>query len=140
MNIQANKNARAYAKAETTIDATASKVYNTIADINRWPEWQSAVSSAKLEGKLEEGVTFNWKANGMKIKSKLHTVKKDSAIGWTGKMFWIKAIHNWRFTEENGTTKVIVEESMSGFGSSMMRKTLRKGMELNLIELKDRVL
>ncbi len=72
----------------------------------------------------------------MNIHSKLHTVLQNAKIGWTGRMFWIKAVHNWWFTAKGESTLVKVEESLSGFGSSLMKKSLAEGMKKNLIELK----
>ncbi|MCF8371363.1 MAG: SRPBCC family protein [Bacteroidales bacterium] len=137
MKVAVNKDAKAYAKAEILINAPVEKVYEIISDIPAWVQWQSAVSKAKVNGNLKEGVEFTWKANGMKIKSKIHTLVENSAIGWTGTMIWIKAVHNWSFSEEGGKTIVVVEENLSGFGSGLMKKSLKEGMLKNLNELKE---
>jgi hypothetical protein len=56
---------------------------------------------------------------------------------WPGKMWWIKAVHNWRFeTMANSGTKVTVQESFDGFGSSLMKNSLRKEARNNLVNLK----
>lgn len=136
MNIAADRNAQAYSKEEILIQAPVDKVYRIVTDINHWPEWQSAVSEAELQGILAEGAEFVWKVNGLRIKSRIHTVNEKSELGWTGKMLWIEAVHNWQFFEEGDTTRVRVEESLSGFGSRLMRKSLSKGMIKNVIELK----
>jgi len=138
MNIEVNKNAKAYATEEMLIHAPLEKVYGLVSDINNWTEWQTAVTEAKLNGKFSESTEFRWKANGMNIHSKLHTVQQNAKIGWTGKMFWIKAVHNWWCTAKGESTLVKDEESLSGFGSSLMKKSLAEGMTKNLIELKKR--
>ena len=74
MNIEVNKNAKAYAKEEMLIHAPVEKVYELVSDINIWPEWQRPLQEAQLNGKFAEGTGFDWKANGMNIHSKLHTV------------------------------------------------------------------
>jgi len=138
MNIEVNRNAKAYAKEEMLIHAPVEKVYGLVSDINNWTEWQTAVTEAQLNGKFNEGTEFDWKANGMHIHSKIHTIRQNAKIGWTGKMFWIKAVHNWWFTAKGENTLVKVEESLSGFGSLLMKKSLEEGMTKNLIELKKR--
>ena len=136
MNIETDSTATCYSSAEITIMASKKEVFEILADINHWPDWQSAVSKAAIDGSPEAGKKFNWKAGGLNIKSKLHTVNTNSEIGWTGSIWWIKAVHNWYLTEEKGQTKVTVKESLKGFGSLGMKKSLQRGMQKNLAELK----
>lgn len=136
MNIEADSTAKCYATAEITINASKRQVFEILADIGNWPKWQSSVTEAEISGNPEIGKRFKWKAGGLKIKSKLHTVNPNYGIGWTGKIWWIKAVHNWYLEEENGQTKVVVKESLRGLGSSFMRKSLKEGMLKNLDELK----
>ncbi len=89
-----------------------------------------------MDGNAEVDKKFKWKAGGLNIKSKLHTVNPDSEIGWTRRIWWIKAVHNWYLTEEGGLKKVIVKESLKGLGSPMMLKSLKEGILKNLDELK----
>ena len=137
MKIKVKKDAPAYSREEITIQAPIQKVYSLVADISKWEEWQTPVTFSQLNGELAEGTKFSWKANGLKIHSELHTVKKNTAIGWTGRIAWIKAVHNWNFRELGSGTRVVVEESLSGFGSSLMKKSLKDGMQKNLLELKE---
>jgi uncharacterized protein YndB with AHSA1/START domain len=136
MNIEVNRNAKVYALEEITIDTPAEKVYSVLTDINSWPEWQRNVKSAKLDGEVAEGKEFRWNAGGLKITSKLHTVQPYSEIGWTGRMLWITAVHNWWMEEQNGKCLVTVEESLEGFLVGMMKKSLKQGMIRSLKELK----
>ncbi len=138
MNKEVDSTAKCYATAEITINSSKEHVFEILADINKWPVWQSSVTKAEIEGSPEVGKRFKWKGGGMNIKSQLHTVNADLEIGWTGKIWWIKAVHNWYLTEENGQTKVVVQESLSGLGSSMMLKSLKEGMQKNLDELRIR--
>ncbi|MCB9000185.1 MAG: SRPBCC family protein [Bacteroidales bacterium] len=136
MNIKADSTAKCYASSEIIINASNQHVFEILSNIKKWPEWQSSVIKVEIDGNAEVDKTFKWKAGGLNIKSKLHTVNPDSEIGWTGRIWWIKAVHNWYLTEEGGQTKVIVKESLKGLGSSMMRKSLEEGMKKNLDELK----
>ena len=138
MNIKADSTAKCYATSEITINSTKHHVFEILSDINGWPEWQSSVTKAEIKGSTEVGKKFTWKGGGLNIKSQLHTVNPDSEIGWTGRIWWIKAVHNWYLKEENGQTKVVVKESLKGLGSSMMLKSLKEGMQKNLEELRIR--
>ncbi|MFA5327041.1 MAG: SRPBCC family protein [Prolixibacteraceae bacterium] len=138
MNIEANSKAKVYSVDSIQINADIHKVYSLISNISDWPRWFDGVTEVHLNGKVEEGKDFVWKAQGYKIKSKIHTVQRDCAFGWTGKMWWIKAVHNWHFKSlPNGRTEVVVEESFGGFGSSLMKNSMKKDMRKDLVSLKE---
>lgn len=136
MNIQVNRSAKAYAKEEISIAAPPEKVYSILVNINQWPTWQSSVESVVMEGVPEVNKTFDWKAGGSKLHSRFHTLTPFSEIGWTGRVYWITAVHNWYLQKEGDGTRVIVEESFGGFLSGMMKAMLEKGMKKSLLELK----
>ena len=140
MNEAINEQAPVVERQDILIQASPEKVWAVLADIDRWPDWQSSVSSAKLQGALREGAVFNWKAGGIGITSQLHTVTPSSAIGWTGKTLGAYAVHNWRIIPQAGGTLVQVEESLQGILPKLFRKKfaadLQKGMVKNLAELK----
>ncbi|MGB3183969.1 MAG: SRPBCC family protein [Cyclobacteriaceae bacterium] len=136
MNIEANAGAKAFARTEIYIDAPPENVYRILSDINRWPEWQKSVSSAKVSAKPEEGTEFRWKANGMTVKSRLHTTVPARAFGWTGKVWWYRAVRNWFITPEGKGTRLIVAESMSGMGAGLMQNMLRNSVRQNANDLK----
>ena len=138
MNIDVDSSAKCYSKEEITINSPAENVFKILSDINNQPSWQSSVAKAHIDGQTEEGATFEWQSGGLKIKSRLHTVNANSEIGWTGRIWWIKAVHNWHLGKENNMTRVVVEESLKGLGSSFMRNSLKEGMKKNLEELKSR--
>ena len=136
MKVSVNQSARAYTRQEIVIAADIDKVFNLIANINQWPQWQSDVSQAIIEGDPLENKSFIWTGGGMKIKSRLHTVNPPSEFGWTGRIWWISAVHNWSFENLGKQTKVVVEESLGGLFSSLMKSSLEKGMGQSLQELK----
>ena len=137
MNIEVDSKAKAYAIDSIEINAPIEKVYLLIANIKNWPNWFDGVTEVNLTGNIQEGTVFIWKAKGYKIKSQIHTLNNNSAIGWTGKMWWIKAIHNWRFKSiQNGKTRVIVQENFKGFCSSFMKNSIKDDMRNDLTILK----
>ncbi|HKJ42626.1 MAG TPA: SRPBCC family protein [Sunxiuqinia sp.] len=136
MKIEINKNAPAYNETQLLIHSPAEQVYKILSSINDWPKWQSSVSKVQLKGWIIPETKFVWKAGGLRIKSKIHTAVPPTELGWTGKILWIKAIHNWELIPEGRSTHVIVRESLEGFLAGLLNKTLIEGMDRNLYELK----
>ncbi len=131
------------ARKEIHIHAPVEKVWEVQTDIERWPEWQPDITSAKLDGSLIVGAVFHWKAKGLNIVSKLHTFEPYQSIGWTGNSIGMKAIHNWIFEAQGNDTRVITEESLSGWLTRLMRifdpNFLGKSLEATLKNLKAKV-
>lgn len=138
MNIEANSTAKVYSVDSIQINANIHTVYSLFANINDWPGWFEGVTEVNMKGDAEEGKCFAWKAEGFKMKSRIHTVQPNNAFGWTGKMWWITAVHNWSFESlPNGDTEVIVKESFGGFGSSLLKNSMKKDMRNDLACLKN---
>ena len=111
------------------INAEVTRVWEILTNVNQWPTWQNEILKAELNSNLQVGSTFIWETGGVKIKSTLHTVHPNKQFGWTGKTIGVFAIHNWTFSEENGMTKVFVEESMEGFLARLFKKSFQKNLE-----------
>lgn len=135
-----NLNAPVKCSKTISIRANKEKVWTVLTNINKWAEWQSAISQPNLKGDLKPNTPFDWKTGGAKIHSTLHTVIPYGQFGWTGKTIGLFAIHNWTLTEEEGETSVTVDESMEGFLAFLFKnnfnKNLEKGMQLWLELLK----
>ncbi|HYF03525.1 MAG TPA: SRPBCC family protein [Patescibacteria group bacterium] len=140
MNTPINTEAPIVSRNHITIDRPVSRVWDILTSINNWPKWQSEVTESTLNGPLQEGTTFDWKAGGLSFRSAIHTCKEKQFFGWTGETFGASAIHNWKFEEKDGHTIVYVEESLQGFFpwllTSKFQKNLNAGMIKNLKELK----
>ena len=129
-----NDNAPVKCSKTIKINAKPEKIWAVLTDIDNWNKWLTGVSKSTLNGKLEPDTTFDWKTGGMKIHSKLHTVEAFSNIGWTGKVYGINAIHNWTLKETNGSTEIIVSESMDGLLARLVKKSLNKTLEKDMLE------
>ncbi len=142
MTIPINENAPVKSRNQIEIKAPLDIVWNTLTDVSNWPKWQKSLTEVKVDGRIEEGLSFEWKVGGLSIKSKIHTSKPYEAFGWTGTTIGASAIHNWTFVEKDeNTTIVIVEESLQGvfpgLFSGYFQKNLDSGVLTNLMELKD---
>ncbi len=109
------------ARKSELIKAPIDHVWQIQSDINNWPKWQKEVSHAKLQGKLEKGTVFTWKAMGMNIYSELQEVIENKIIGWSGKSFGMNAVHIWTFIKEGNNTRVTTEESLSGWFPTLIK-------------------
>lgn len=131
-----DRNAPLAAKKETVITAPIEHVWKLLSDIEEWPTWQKEIYSTELQGTLSKGTVFKWKTMGMTIVSELQEVTKNRVIGWTGKSFGSNAKHIWKLEQQGSTTKVVTEESLSGwlptlikvFKPNFLEETLSKSL------------
>ncbi len=129
-----NTNAPVFNTKTILINAKPEKIWTVLTNIDQWNTWLTTVSKSKLNGTLQPNTTFDWRTGGMKIHSTLHTVEPFAKFGWTGKVYGIYAIHNWSFKEVNGSTEVIVSESMEGFLAKLLNKSFNKTLEKDMIK------
>jgi uncharacterized protein YndB with AHSA1/START domain len=131
MNV--NRNAPAWAEAETYINAPVELVWQVQSAIESWPRWKRKVETVQLEGPLQPGTTFRWKSGGASIISTLEEVTPGVRIGRTGRTFGIRALHVWEFKSLDGRTHVKTAESFEGWLArlfpGLMRKTLRQALD-----------
>lgn len=127
----------------STIDIAApiEKVWAIMTDIEKWPEWNRDIGSAKLLGTLSPGTSFVWKAGPGTITSLLKEVTPNKTICWTGKTMGIRATHIWRIAQNGKGTRVTTEESWEGFVAKITKplsqRTLEKSINSGLVMLKD---
>jgi hypothetical protein len=120
--------------AESSIEVAAAPevVWDTIADFERWPAWNTDVRSMSLDGPVAEGTTFRWKAGPGTITSTLRSVERPREIGWTGKTLGIHAVHVWRFEPRGGRTFVRTAESFAGWVPRLLRGRVREQLQKSL--------
>ena len=116
------------------IQSTPSRVWQVLTNINLWPSWMSDVKTAHLKGALAPQTTFDWKEQGLKVHSTLHTVDLEQRFGWTGKVYGIYAVHNFTLSAVDGGTEVLVEESLEGFLARVFKKAFNKTLEQSMIK------
>jgi uncharacterized protein YndB with AHSA1/START domain len=112
--VDINREAPAAGSATALVEAPLEKVWRILSDLAGWPTWNKGVSEIRVNGPVESGTTFVWKAGGTKIVSRLEQVAPPHRIAWTGKIFGIRAIHVWELAAEAGGTRVRTEESFEG--------------------------
>lgn len=138
--MQLDPNAPVSHSASIDISAPVEKVWALMSDIARWPEWNKDITSAQLNGALQPGTTFTWKAGPGTITSRLEAVEPKQLISWSGKTMGIRAVHIWRLAANDQSTTVTTEESWSGLPTRVLkgysRRTLEKAIDTGLALLK----
>jgi uncharacterized protein YndB with AHSA1/START domain len=138
--VDINPSAPATTTRETLIEADPELVFSVISGLGEWPEWSTDVKSMTVDGPVEPGTVFRWKAGPGSLTSTLQVVDAPREIGWTGKTMGISAIHVFRLEPQNGGTLARSEESWEGMVATLMmgygQKTLDKAVETVLADLK----
>lgn len=130
--MQINQNAPVKQSNQILIQSNPEKVWAVLADINQWPTWNEHIAKVKVETNVSVGAKFRWKVNGATINSTLHTVKPNSAIGWSGTTFGGSAIHNWHLERTAEGTLVRVEESMEGWLIGLLKNKMNRDLEKDM--------
>lgn len=138
--MEINRNAPATADGELRIDADPEIVFGVISGIDQWPSWNPDVKSVSVEGPVQPGTVFRWKAGPSSLTSTLRVVDPPREIAWTGTTMGIKAVHVFRFRVSDGGTMARSEESWEGLIARLLkgysRRTLDKGIRSVLAHLK----
>lgn len=106
------------------INANSVDVWKVLTDIEKWASWQSDLKSLVINEPLKEGATFSWKSSGLKVKSEFHTVTPYIYFGWCDKTIGTYAIHNFTIHNLKSRTEVLVEESMEGILTRILKPIL----------------
>lgn len=117
---------------EIDIQAPVEVVWEIQTDINAWPQWRSAVSSASFEDTLKPGAVFKWEDSGLKITSTIRQVIPHRRIVWTGPAQGINAVHVWEFTTTATGVHVHTEESWNGDGLQAQAEKLQPLLDQSL--------
>lgn len=128
-----NTDAPVITRQQIVIHAPVETVWQVFSNVNNWPEWQKEIPVSKIDSTFSEGASFNWKSNGLTIRSTLHTVKPNEEAGWSGPAFGAFAIHTWHFTEQGDSTLVVVNESMEGWLVTLFKKRFQSGLDSSII-------
>ncbi|NYB51072.1 MAG: SRPBCC family protein [Methanobacteriaceae archaeon] len=133
--ISVNEEAPVLARAEIDIDADPGTVWDIMADIENWPQWNPDVKSTALRGELKPSTQFHWITSLGEITSVLQDVERPHLLTWMGKTMGINAIHIFKIEEKDGKTIAMVEESWDGLISSSMHDRMEEMLKESLISV-----
>jgi uncharacterized protein YndB with AHSA1/START domain len=114
---------------EIEIAAPPEIAWDVLAAIDRWPSWNPAVRSVTVEGAIEEGSTFRWKAGPGTITSTIEDLQRPRRMAWTGTSFGIRATHVHTFEPRDGTTVVTTNESCEGLVARVFKRRLQATLD-----------
>lgn len=109
------------ARREIFIDAPIETVWRIQCDIGSWPDWQPGVTILEFNGDLSPGVRFRWKADGTTITSTLGAVEPPRHIGWVSVTPGMRAVHIYMLEAHGKRTRVVTEESRSGWSARLLK-------------------
>ena len=131
--LEINQKAPAIGRCEGIVKAPREVVWEVLSTLEKWPQWNQAVSQIKVMGALETGTEFRWTAGGMKIRSKLLEVDPPHHIAWSGKAsLGIHAIHTWTLSSVDEGTRIVTEESFDGVVTRLLRKRMNRELQAAL--------
>jgi hypothetical protein len=132
INMHINKSAPVTATATIPIVADPELIWDLLADINRWPQWNTDIKSASLPGPVAPDEVFRWRAGPAKLVSTIQTAERPVEIGWTGRTMGMNAVHVWRLEHHGETTIVHTQESWEGLPARLLPRTMRKSLQKTL--------
>jgi uncharacterized protein YndB with AHSA1/START domain len=124
-----NEEAPVVGSTQIEIAAPPEAAWDVLTAIERWPSWNPDVKEASVQGGIDEGTEFRWKAGPGTITSTIQQVEAPHRIVWTGKTFGIKAIHVHTLEARNGRTMVRSEESYDGLVARRFHGRLKKTLD-----------
>jgi hypothetical protein len=138
-----NQKAPVVESGRVEVAAGMEAVWQTLAAVERWPEWNPDIRDVLLRGPLAEGSTFTWRFGRIAIASRLLEVEPPRFIAWRGTMLGITGVHVWRLDRTAGGTVVTTEESWDGLLPRLLRgrcrRMLRDALVSWLAHLKQRI-
>jgi hypothetical protein len=139
--VDIDRKAPVVAAGSLQIAAAPEVVWDVISDLAAWPSWNHGVRSVTVDGPVQPGTGFRWKAGSSTLVSTLRVVDPPREIGWTGVTMGIHAVHVFRFEPRDGGTMARSEESWRGLIPSLLRgygrRTVQRAIDDVLRSLKD---
>jgi len=121
--------APAQSSAQVSIETSVERVWQVLADIERWPSWNQAVETAKLQGGVAPGSVFVWKSQGYTVRSTLQAVAPGQRLTWTGAAFGTRAFHSWDLEATDGGVLVTTRESFDGWLPRLFPQAMQRKLE-----------
>jgi len=119
-------------KTKININRPAEKVWKTLTDFEKYPEWNPMIKSIEGELKRRNRLKVRLEIKGMSkmtIKPKVATFHSGKSFSWLGHLLIIGLFDGHHIFELNqnqdGSTEFIHREQFSGVMVLLMKKTLK---------------
>ena len=120
-------------EASDVIQSEIKAIWKLMSEVNRWPEWNKAISFARLEGVFVKGTPFRW-TSGVNIRSTLEDVIINKRIVWSTKSVGVKTVQSWEFKRTDEGVLVFVSQSAEGWLTKIASQAVTKKLHKNLNE------
>lgn len=120
-------------EASDVIQSEIKAIWKLMSEVNRWPEWNKAISFAQLEGVFVKGTPFRW-TSGVNIRSTLEDVIINKRIVWSTKSVGVKTVQSWEFKKTDEGVLVFVSQSAEGWLTKIASQAVTKKLHKNLNE------
>ena len=121
-----NELAPVIASREVEVEASPETIWDIIVAVDSWPDWNSDVKAAFIEGDLAVGTRFSWKAGQLTIRSTVLQMERPHHLVWIVTTTGIKAVHLWQIEKRGEKALVRSEESWEGLLPSILRGTMKR--------------
>jgi uncharacterized protein YndB with AHSA1/START domain len=122
-------------RCEREIGAPAEVVWEVLTRVEAWPLWHRGVHFAFLRGDLEEGTALHWRADGMRIRSRVAEVEPGRRVAWTLRAVGGRGFQRWVLEPmgpvSEGGTRVRLEESWEGLAVRLLRGTIARTLRVS---------
>ena len=96
------------------VTAPLETVWALIIDVTDWPNWQTDVVSATIDGDFEPGTSFSWSSGGLDVASTIEAVEPFRTIRWSGPANGIWGEHSWTLLPQGDHVRISTEETWAG--------------------------
>jgi uncharacterized protein YndB with AHSA1/START domain len=125
-----------FAHNEIIINAPRGRVWQTLVEAEKWPQWYPNSHDVRILGESSGGLLtrdskFSWQTFGFDLVSTIAELVPESRIGWHGGSDWY---HTWLLLDDPAGCRVIMEEVGRGPDAVTMAQTdpdrMHRGHEL----------
>ena len=94
------------------VDAPAERLWDILADVKAWPEWQVTSHIEPPPGQLAKGTTFPVELGGLEWTLTITEAERPRLLAWVGRRTGLTGVHEWEFLETGGKTTATTRENI----------------------------
>ncbi len=118
---------------EIDIHASLDAVWERHIDVTGWTSWNPDMTSARLEGPLAPGVSFDWESYGFPVRSNVYDLQPHHRVLWGGTAGGITGVHEWLLTATADGVHVETNESFAGVPDEADRAGMQSLLDSSLV-------
>jgi uncharacterized protein YndB with AHSA1/START domain len=128
-----DREAPVLAHHETIIQAPLAAVWDLHTDVNAWTTWQTDITAAHIDGRMQPGTSFDWSSYGFPVTSTVYEIVERHRVLWGGTAGGITGIHEWLFEDTPNGTRVTTTESFAGDPVAADREGMQGMLDASLV-------